>query len=167
MVKGMARPILVMVGLVFFGGWSVRAEPPIALRDDEMAEEDGPGISSSRQTDLGHVMNHEQELQGNHEAMRQGGPGTHEHDSDTHQHGADAHQHDSDTGEHMTDAEGMGSHSEDMVGPTGDGNVENSRMHDSETMGEPGGGMTSGRSHEGMMGGGKAGNSAGGMHGGH
>jgi hypothetical protein len=140
MVKGMASSILVMVGLVFFGGWSARAEPPIALRADEITEEDGPGIPSSRQPPLEHVVNNEQGLQEDQEVMHQDGPGTHEHNSDTHQHGADAHQHDSGTGEHMTGAEGMGSHSEEMVGPMGDGNVEHSRMHKA---GNPAGGMHS------------------------
>ena len=122
MVKGMASPILVMVALVFLGGWSARAEPPIALRADEITEEESSG--------------------------------THEHNSDTHQHDADAHQHDSDTGEHMTGAEGKGSHSEEMVGHMGDESVEHPRVHEAGAMGE----------HEGMMGGGKAGNPAGGMH---
>jgi hypothetical protein len=144
MVKKIASSILVTVGLVFLGGWSARAEPPIALRADEITEEDGPGIPSSRQPPLEQVVNHEQGLQENHEVTHQDGPDTGDHNSDTHQHGTDTHQHDSAAGEHMTGAEGMGRHSEDMVGPMGDGNVEHSRMHEEGTMGEAGGGMHGG-----------------------
>ncbi len=148
MVKGMASPILVMVGLVFLGGWSARAEPAIALRADEITEEDGPGVPSSRQALPERVVNHEQGLQEDHEVIHQDGPGTHDHNSDTHQHGADAHQHDSGTGEHMTGVEGMGSHSEEMVDSMGDGNVEHSRMHEAGTMGEPAGGIMSGNTRD-------------------
>ncbi|MHC4180851.1 MAG: hypothetical protein ACYSWU_25405 [Planctomycetota bacterium] len=226
MMKGKGSPILMVVGLVFLGGWSARAEPPVTRSTDEITEEDGPGIPGSQQPPLEHVTNHEQGLQGNHEVMHQGGSGTKQHDSDEHHHDSaagehmasaeedhevmhqdgsgtnqrdsDAHHHDSAAGEHMTGAEGTGSHSEDMVGPVGDGNVEHSRMHEAGMMGEPNGGMMSGnerrqaesmmgpaggavsemsrrrdggmmegRSREGMMGGGRAGSSSGGMHGGH
>jgi hypothetical protein len=202
MMKGKGSPILVMLGLVFLGGWSARAEPPVTLSTDEITEEDGSGIPSLRQPPLGHVTDNEQVLQGDHEVMHQDGSDTHHHDSTAgehmmdaegdhdviHQGGAEAHHHDSTAGEHMMSAEGMGSHSEDMLGPMGDGNVEHARMHEAGPMGESDGAMMNGnargqaestmgptgggvsemsRRGGGMMGGGEARNSAGGMHGGH
>jgi hypothetical protein len=180
MMKGKGSPILVMVGLVFLGGWSARAEPPVALSTDEITQEDGSDIQGSRPPFPEHARTHEQELQEDHEAV-------HQHDAGTHEHDADTHQHDSGTGEHMMGAEGMGSHSEDMVGPMGDGKVEDSRMPEAGAMGEPDGGMMSGNARgqaesmmgtaggavpgmhhdDRMMGGGTEGNHGGRMRGGH
>lgn len=116
-MKGKASPILVMVGLVFSGGWSARADPLVTLSTDEIKQEDAAGIRASRRPSPEHTRTHEQELQGDREAVHQHdsdthehGADTHQHDSGTHQHGADTHEHGSDTGEHMTDAEEMDSH---------------------------------------------------------
>jgi hypothetical protein len=152
-MKGKGSAILMTLGLVFSGGWSARAEPPVTLSADEITEEEDSGAPSLRQPPPGNVMDHEQGLQENHVVV-------HQDISDTHHHGSTA-------GEHMMGAEGVGSHSEDLVGPMGNGNVEHSRMHDAGTMGEPDRGIMGGGPREGMMGSGAARDSAGGMHGSH
>jgi len=154
-VTRVASPILVALVFASLGGWAVRAEPPIALRTDELTREEAPAVSSSHQPPVEHAVNREQELQAEDGVMHRGGPAVHERDSDTQQHASDSHRndpdmhhHDSVTREHMNESEGMGGHSGEAVGTTSDG-------------------TTSGHSHDGMMGGRKAANPSGGMHGGH
>ena len=124
MMKGRLSPMLVIVGLLFLGGWSVRAEPPVTLGTDEITQED-----AALGTD-----EIEQEIQEDHEAVHQHDTAEHEHGADTPQHDADTHQHDSGTGEHTQGSEGMGDHS---------------RMHDMGRMGDGTKGDHGGRMHGG------------------
>jgi hypothetical protein len=129
-MKGKRSPILVMLILLSLSVWSARAEPPVTLSTDQIAQEDatlgadeikqedGSGIRGSRPPSPEPARTLEQELQEDHEAAHQRDAGAHEHGADTHQHdsgahehGADTHQHESGTGEHVTGAEEMGSHS--------------------------------------------------------
>jgi hypothetical protein len=114
-VTRVASPILVALVFAFLGGLAVRAEPPIALRSDELAEEEAQAVSSSHQSAVEHAVNREQELQAENGVMHRGGPTAHERDFDTYPHASDSHlndpdmhHHESVTGEHVNESEGMG-----------------------------------------------------------
>ncbi len=163
MLKRTGRPILVMVGLVFLGGWSAKAEPPATLSTDEVTQEDatlgteeieqedGSGTRGSRTPSPEYARTHEHELQEDREAVHQHGADTHEksadwrhHDSatdhpeaDTRHPDSDMHQRDADTHRHDS---GTGEHTKDA-----EGMGSHSGMHEMGRMGSAAEGNHGGR----------------------
>lgn len=188
MMKGRTSLALVMLGLVSWIGWSASAEPPDTPRSDAMTQEDAmivsgdaaredrPSIRDERPHSPEHTGTREPGLGENQEATHEGNVGTHQHGADTDRHGSGAHEHESATEHHHSGTsedtaggEGMGRHSKDVVGPTGEHNVDHSRMHETGTMEETAKETTSGNASaqdESTMGptGGMAGDAAPRMH---